>query len=103
MHDYAGLRDSRGSLVSQTIDSPVTIFDYFELGDAFVALVVILLFGVIFYSWGTMCVLLAVLLGVVPPLRLKYPRGILLHWPHRHLGVSLPGLFNPRGSRVYSD
>lgn len=103
MHDYSGLKDRHGTLVSQTIDSPITIFDYFELGDAFAALLVILVFGVIFYSWGTMCLLLVVLLGIVPPLRQRHPRGILLHWPHRYLGVSLPGLLSPRRGGIYSD
>jgi hypothetical protein len=103
MHDYAGLKERHGHLVSQTIDTPVMIFDYFELGDAFAALAVILLFGVIFYSWGTMCILLLLLLGILPPLRRQYPRGILMHWPHQRLGIALPGLFNPGSTRVFSD
>lgn len=103
MHDYAALRRERGTMVSQTIDTPILIFDYFELGDAFAALAVILVFGVIFYSWGTMCALLFVVLGILPPVRRKNEKGILLHWPYRWLGVSLPGLVNSRGRRVYSD
>ena len=54
MHDYKSLKRLHGSRVSQTIDSPIMIFDFWELSEAFTALFVVLLFGVVFYSWGTM-------------------------------------------------
>ncbi len=103
MYSYDGLRTRAGNRVSQTIDSPILIFDYFEIFDVFAALAVILIFGVMLYSWGTMCLLLAVTLGVVPVVRRRHQRGILFHWPYRHLGMSLPGLLNPRGRRKFSD
>ncbi len=103
MHDYAALKNSHGSHVSQTIDTPILIFDYFELGDGFAALAVILVFGVIFYSWAPMCLLLCLVLGILPVVRRRNEKGILLHWPYRWLNVSLPGLINPRGRRTYSD
>ncbi len=103
MHDYGPLRKSHGVKVSQTIDSPITIFDFWELSDGFAALVIILVFGVIFYSWGTMCALLLLVLGAGPLIRQRNEKGIFLHWPYRWLGVSLPGLINPKGRRIYSD
>ncbi len=103
MHDYVEIRRRYGRKVSQTIDEAIMIFDYFELGDAFAALIVIMVFGVVFYSWGTMCVLLALVLGAAPVIRRRNEKGIFLHWPYRNFGVSLPGLFNPKGRRTFSD
>lgn len=103
MHDYGRIKRQYGNRVSQTIDSPVMIFDYFELSDAFAALFVILVFGVILYSWGLMALLLALVLGVAPIIRRRNNKGIFLHWPYRKFGVSLPGLVNPGEGRRYSD
>ena len=103
MRDYAGIKRTHGSRVSQTVDSPITIFDCFELGDAFAALAVILVFGVALYSWGPMALLLALVLGVGPVIRRRNNKGVFLHWPYRHLGVSLPGFVNPGKGRRYSD
>jgi hypothetical protein len=89
--------------VSQTIDSPITIFDYWELGDAFAALLVVLIFGVVFYEWAVMLLLLALVLGVGPMIRRRNEKGVFLHWPYRKMGVSLPGLINPQGKKTYSD
>ena len=103
MHDYSRLKKDHGQQVSQTIDSPIMIFDYFELGDAFVALAIILIFGVALYSWGIMTLLLGLVLGFAPIVRRKNNKGIFLHWPYRKVGVSLPGLINPGEGRRYSD
>ena len=103
MFDYQPLKRIHGNRVSQTIDSPILIFDFWELSDAFAALFIVLIFGVLLYSWGTMFVLLALFLGAGPVIRQKNNRGIFLHWPYRHLGVSLPGLLNPKGRRKFSD
>ena len=103
MHDYRPLLEQHGNRVSQTIDKPIMIFDHFELGDAFCALAIILLFGVIIYAWKTMFLLLLLVLGLSPVIRKRYPPGIFLHWPYRRLGISLPGLINPRGKRKFSD
>jgi hypothetical protein len=92
-----------GTPVSQTIDSPIMIFDYFELGDAFSAIGVVLIFGVIFYEWALMLALLLVVLGAGPVIRRNNEKGVFLHWPYRRLGVSLPGLMNPRGEKTFSD
>ncbi len=101
---YDNLKKLHGSRVSQTIDSPIMVFDHFELSDAFVALFIVLVFGVLFYAWFTMCFLLALFLGVGPVIKKNNPRGIFFHWPYQRLGVSLPGLINPRGGkRKYSD
>lgn len=103
MYSYDSLRVSHGKRVSQTVDSPITIMDHFELGDAFVALLIILVFGVVFYSWEMMGLLLFIQLGIVPVVRKRHPKGIFLHWPYRKFWMRLPGLVNPRGRRRYSD
>lgn len=103
MYEYSGLRRDHGTRVSQTIDSPIMIFDYFELTDAFAALAVILVFGVLLYSWGTMTLLLGLVLGLGPMVRKRNNKGIFLHWPYRRFGVALPGLVNPGEDRRYSD
>lgn len=103
MHSYSSMRIAYGNRVSQTIDSPIMIFDYWELSDAFAAIGVVLVLGVLFYEWGLMLGLLALVLGVGPAIRRRNEKGIFLHWPYRNLGVSLPGLLNPKGRRTYSD
>lgn len=103
MHDYTEIRRRHGTKVSQTIDSPIMIFDYFELADAFFALGVILVFGVVLYSWETMLFLLMLVLGLAPVIRRRNNKGIFLHWPYRKFGVALPGLVNPGKGRRYSD
>ncbi len=103
MHSYDQIRKKFGTRVSQTIDSPIMIFDYWELGDAFAALLVVLIFGVVFYEWAVMLLLLALVLGVGPMIRRRNEKGVFLHWPYRTLGISLPGLINPQGQKTYSD
>lgn len=98
------LKAKHSSAVSQTIDSPIMVFDFWELADVFVALFIILIFGVMFYSWGTMFSLLILCLGAGPAIKKKHPKGIFFHWPYAKLRMSLPGLVNPRGNgRRYSD
>ena len=103
MHSYRSLKEQHGNPVSQTIDSPIMIFDFWQLSEAFLALGVMLVFGVVFYMWGTMLVLLLGVLLFAPWVRSNNPRGIFFHWPYRHLGVSLPGIVNPKGRRKFSD
>ncbi len=103
MHSYGALKKHHGSRVSQTIDSPITIFDFWELSDAFVALMIVLVFGVLFYSWGLMMLLLVVALGIGPAIKKRNKPGIFFHWPYRRLGIQLPGLTNPKGPRKFSD
>lgn len=103
MHSYETLKRDFGVRVSQTIDSPITIFDFWELGDAFAGLMIVLVFGVLFYSWGTMFLLLVLCLGIGPVIRRKNNRGIFFHYPYRKIWISLPGIVNPRGRRRYSD
>ena len=38
MHSYESLKENHGTKVSQTIDSPIMVFDYFELSEIFAAL-----------------------------------------------------------------
>lgn len=103
MHSYEGLRERHGCRVSQTIDSPIMVFDYFELSEIFVALLILLIFGVVFYSWGLMFFLLLLFLGVGPIVRRRHEKGIFFHWPYKHLRMSLPGMVNPKGNRKFSD
>lgn len=103
MHDYESLRETHGTKVSQTIDSPILVFDYFEITEVFAALLVMLIFGVIFYSWGFMLFFLILILGVGPQLRRRNKKGIYFHWPYRKFHMSLPGLINPKGRKKYSD
>jgi len=102
MFDYYCLR-AKGNHVSQTINDPIMIVDFWELGDAFAALFIILVFGIMFYSWGLMSVLLFFALFVAPIIKRNSNRGVFLHLPYRILGMSLPGLANPKGERKYSD
>ena len=98
------LKAKHSSLVSQTIDSPIMIFDFWELSDVFIALFIILIFGVLFYSWGTMFALLVLCLGAGPVIKKKSPKGIFFHWPYTNFRMELPGLSNPRGNkRRFSD
>ena len=103
MHDYESLKREHGSRVSQTIDSPIMIFDFWELSEAFAALFVVLLFGVVFYSWGLMCLLLLLVLIAMPIVRGRNNRGVFFHWPYRRLGLELPGVINPKRRRKFSD
>lgn len=103
MHSYAGIKQRHGNRVSQTIDAPIAIFDYWQLGDAFAALAVVLIFGVVLYEWLAMIALLFAVLVLAPVIRARNEKGVFLHWPYRHLRISLPGLINPEGRRTYSD
>jgi len=107
MYNYDSLKKHHGNFVSQTIDSPIMIFDFWELSEAFAALFIILVFGVIFYMWGVMLALLILCLGAAPVIRSNNNRGIFFHYPYRHWKVSLPGLVNPKpgvaGRRKFSD
>ena len=103
MHSYAGIKQRHGKRVSQTIDAPIAIFDYWQLGDAFAALAVVLIFGVVLYEWLAMIVLLLAVVVLAPIIRARNEKGVFLHWPYRRLGISLPGLINSGGRRTYSD
>lgn len=103
MYNYDSIKHNHGKRVSQTIDSPILVLDYFELSDVFISLFIVLLFGVVFYAWGTMTFLLLLALGVGPVIKKRNHRGIFLHWPYRIFVMSLPGLVNPRGRKKYSD
>ena len=103
MHNYDSLKENHGNRVSQTIDGPILVFDYFELTEVFAALLVMLVFGIIFYSWGLMLLFLILILGVGPQVRRRNKKGIYFHWPYRKLHMSLPGLINPKGRKKYSD
>ena len=103
MYNYDSLKENHGNRVSQTIDSPILVFDYFELTEVFAALLVMLVFGIIFYSWGLMLLFLVVILGIGPQVRRRNKKGIYFHWPYRKFHMTLPGLINPKGRKKYSD
>ena len=103
MHNYDSLKQKYSQRVNQTIDTPIMVFDYFELGEVFAALGALLLFGIIIYSWQLMFLSLFVTLGMAPIARRRNKKGIFFHWPYRRLGMRLPGLVNPRGNKKFSD
>ena len=103
MYSYESMRKKSGTKVSQTIDSPIMVFDYFEIVELFAALLILLIFGVVFYSWGIMILLLLLTLGLGPVVRRRNKKGIFFHWPYRHLKMSLPGIINPKENKKYSD
>ena len=103
MHDYGGLKRNFGRPVSQTLDSPIMIFEIWELSEAFVALGLILVLGVLFYEWVALCVLLAATLGGLPYVRKRFNKGMAFHYPYRRFGMHLPGLVNPGRRTRMSD
>ncbi len=103
MQDYSALKHSLGRPVSQTVDSPILIFDFFELQDAFLTLFIILVFGVVLYAWEAMLVGLLIVIVGIPIVRRRNEKGVFLHKPYKALGMKLPGLFNPGKKKKYSD
>ncbi len=103
MHNYDSLRQKHSTKVCQTIDSPIMVFDYFELGEVFAALSAMMLFGIVLYSWKMLFLSSFLILGVGPVVRRSNNKGVFVHWPYRHLRMSLPGLINPHSNKKYSD
>lgn len=103
MLNYDSMRQRYSKPVCQTVDAPIQVFDYFELAEVFVALVALLIFGIVIYSWELMLLSLTLTLGVLPVVRKRHPKGFFLHLPYKHLGMQLPGLINPKGNKKYSD
>jgi hypothetical protein len=79
------------------------IFDFWELSEGIAALFIIMVFGVIFYSWELMIPLLGFCLVASPLIKKRNNKGVFFHWPYRHLGIALPGLINPKRRKKYSD
>lgn len=90
-------------MVNQTLDSPILIFDYWELTEVFVALGLVLIFGVLFYEWFLLCALLVTTLIGLPYVRRNFNKGMEFHYPYRRFGMSLPGLVNPKFKTLLSD
>ena len=103
MYSYEKVKKEHGNSVSQTIDGPIMFFDHFDLWDMGLGLSIILIFGVIMYSWWTMIVLLLVTLGIVPVIKKNNHRGVFLHWFYKKLGLTLPGFLNPKWKGRMSD
>lgn len=103
MHDYSEMRKRLGQEVNQTLDAPILLFETWELIEVFVALAEILIFGIVFYQWGFLCLLLAGTLVGLPYLRKNFSKGMLFHYPYRRWGMTLPGLSNPGSQTAYSD
>ena len=103
MLNYSSIRKSHGSRVSQTLDSPIMFADIWELSEVLWALAVILIFGILFYSWILMSLGLTLTLIIGPLLKRKYNKGILIHYPYKKFGMNLPQLPNPGRARHFSD
>ena len=103
MFQYDSMKMKYSKKVCQTINSPIMVFDYFELSDVILATICLLFFGIVLYSFWLAVLSLFVTLVLVPWVKRKYPKGILFHHPYKHLGMSLPGLINPGNESIYSD
>lgn len=103
MYSYKDMKTNYASRVSRTIDAPILVLEYWEFSDALLALIIILVFGVVFYSWGLMFFLLFICLVIGPIIKKKNKPGIYFHFPYRYFGISLPGMINPMGRNKYSD
>lgn len=103
MHNYDSLKEEYAKKIAQTIDQPILVFDYFELGEMLCSLVCIIVFQLVIGSWILMLLSLITTLGVMPIIRRSHPKGIFFHWPYRHLQMNLPGIINPKGNRNFSD
>ncbi|MFK7827883.1 MAG: hypothetical protein AB8G05_27290 [Oligoflexales bacterium] len=103
MYNYEGMRKKYSTKVSQTVDAPIMVFDFFMLGEIFAALGALTVFGIAIYSWKLMFLSLFVTLGVIPAIRKRNNQGIFLHYPYRKFGMKLPGMMNPKGNKIYSD
>ena len=102
MYDYTEMRKRLGYAVNQTLDSPVMILDFWEISEIFAALICIMVFGVLFYQWFLLCVVLVLTLFGLPYLRRNFNKGMVMHFPYSRFGMKLPGLVNP-GTRQMSD
>ncbi len=103
MYDYEKVKKDHGIQVSQTVNDPITLGDYWDLYDVYGALLVVLAFGLVFYQWSLMVLGLIVVIAVIPSIKQKNNRGIFLHYPYKRFQMTLPGLVNPKGDKVYSD
>lgn len=103
MYSYEILKKEYGNPVSQTIDGPILFLDKLDLWDVGLALMIITVFGVILYSWWIMLLLLVLSLGIMPEIKRNNNRGVFFHWFYKKMGVTLPGLFNPKYRRRVSD
>lgn len=98
MHDYTQMRRTLGYSVNQTLDSPIMIFDFWELTEVFVALFLILILGVVFYEWVLLCALLLLTLIGLPYVRRNFNKGMVFHYPYSRFNMRLPGLSNPKAA-----
>ncbi|MBC85748.1 MAG: hypothetical protein CL677_01105 [Bdellovibrionaceae bacterium] len=97
------LFDQYGIRINRAVASPIRIMNFWDLTDAFLGLLTVLVFGIIFYSFWIMVALLIAFLIIGPLIKTRNNRGIYLHWPYRYLGMSLPGLVNPGNRKRFSD
>ena len=103
MYDYSEFKIKHGTPVSQTVDEPIIFLNFWEIGDLCLGMIIILIFGTLFYAWWTMITLLIVAVVIVPIVKRNHNRGVFQHWFYKNLGLSLPSLMNPKGRRKFSD
>jgi hypothetical protein len=103
MHDYRDLQRSHSVAVARTVDEPIMIMDIWELSDAFLSLGVMMFFGIVLDALMFMLFALLITLVFVPMVKRKCRKGIFLHAPYRHAGMTLPGLAQPGLGTEYSD
>ena len=103
MYSYESMRQKNSTKVCQTIDGPILVYDYFQLSEVFLALGALLVFGIVVHSLELAGLSMLLILGVLPAIRRRNKKGIVLHYPYRRFGMNLPGIVNPRGNNRFSD
>lgn len=102
MNNYDSMKYKHSKKVCQTLNNPIMVLDYFELGDVMVSLAVLMFFGIVIYSFLFSVIGLTLSLGVIPSVKKRFPKGILFHIPYLY-GMSLPGIINPGNDPLFSD
>ena len=104
MFDYTEVKRTHGRKVSQTLDEPIMIFEIWELTEAFFAMFVILILGVLFNQWLLTAFTVGLLLVLFPWVRANFNKGMVFHFPYAKFGMTLPELPTPKtNNRKVSD
>ena len=103
MYSYENLKRENGVQVCQIFSEPIKVLEFFNINDLFAFLLVVFLFGVLAPSGIGLLVGCSLTAVLIPLIRSRYERGILFHWPYEIVGMSLPGLMNPKSVAELSD
>ena len=103
MYCYQEMKLKHSKRVCKTLNDPIMFLDKWDLMDLFLCLLIILVFGVLFYHWTLMFILLFIAMTYIPYVKKKNNKGVFIHFAYRHLKVNLLGFINPKGRKKYSD